>query len=166
MTWDYKGGHQFYSGLGSDMDFAGISARSASYGRQRFVMPNSVYLSGDGTYVPNTNIQVQDGNYGFWTGSTTNTGIATNYFGSAAAFRLREVNISYTLPAQWIAGAKFIKKVSLSLIGRNLLLFVPRSNQWGDPEFNYSSAGNTYGLGSAFQTPSSRLFGGSLNLTL
>jgi len=166
MTWDYKGGHQFYSGLGSDMDFAGISERSASYGRQRFVMPNSVYLNGDGSYVPNTNIQVQDGNYGFWTGSTTNTGIATNYFASAAAFRLREVNITYTLPAQWIAGAKFIKKVSLSLIGRNLLLYVPKSNQWGDPEFNYSSAGNTFGLGSAFQTPASRLFGGSLNVTL
>ena len=33
MTWDYKGGHDFYSGLGSDEDFAGISARSAEYGR-------------------------------------------------------------------------------------------------------------------------------------
>jgi TonB-linked SusC/RagA family outer membrane protein len=166
MTWDYKGGHQFYSGLGSDMDFSGISARSASYGRQRFVFPNSVYKADDGTYVDNTNIQVQDGNYGFWTGSTTNSAIATNYFASAAAFRLREVNITYNLPGKWIAQTKFIKKVSVSLIGRNLLLFVPKSNQWGDPEFNYSSSGNTFGLGSAFQTPSSRLYGASVNLTL
>ncbi len=166
MTWDFKGGHQFYSGLGSDMDFAGISARSAAYGRQRFVMPNSVYQAADGSYVNNTNIQVQDGNYGFWTGSTTNSGIATNYFASAQAFRLREVNITYNLPTKWVASTKFIKKISISLIGRNLLLFVPKSNQWGDPEFNYSSAGNTYGLGSAFQTPASRLYGGSVNFTL
>ena len=65
MTWDYKGGNDFYSGLGSDEDFAGISARSAEYGRQRFVFPNSVYWDGS-KYVPNTNIQVQDGNYNFW----------------------------------------------------------------------------------------------------
>jgi len=166
MTWDYKGGHQFYSGLGSDMDFSGISARSASYGRQRFVFPNSVYKNAEGNYVPNTNIQVQDGNYGFWTGSTTNSGIATNYFASAAAFRLREVNISYTLPTKWVSATKYIKKISISLIGRNLFLFVPKSNQWGDPEFNYSSSGNTAGLGSAFQTPASRMYGASLNMTL
>jgi TonB-linked SusC/RagA family outer membrane protein len=166
MTWDYKGGHQFYSGLGSDMDFSGISERSASYGRQRFVMPNSVYMGDDGKYVNNTNIQVQDGNYGFWTGSTTNSGIATNYYADATAFRLREVNITYNLPASWVASTKYIKKVSISLTGRNLLLFVPKSNQWGDPEFNYSSSGNTYGLGSAFQTPASRMYGASLNLTL
>ncbi len=30
MTWDYKGGHDFYAGLGSDEDVAGISARSAN----------------------------------------------------------------------------------------------------------------------------------------
>lgn len=165
MTWDYKTGHQFYSGLGSDMDFAGISARSASYGRQRFVFPNSVVMGGDGQYHNNTNIQVQDGNYGFWTGATTNSGIATNYFASATAFRLREVNITYNLPAKWLGGGKYIKKASISLIGRNLLLFVPKSNQWGDPEFNFSSTNNSFGLGSAFQTPASRLFGGNLNLT-
>jgi TonB-linked SusC/RagA family outer membrane protein len=165
MTWDYKTGHQFYSGLGSDMDFAGISARSASYGRQRFVFPNSVYKGGDGLYHDNTNIQVQDGNYGFWTGSGTNTGIATNYFASATAIRLREVDITYNLPTKWLTSVKFIKKASVSLIGRNLLLLVPKSNQWGDPEFNYSVANNSFGLGSAFQTPASRLYGANLSLT-
>jgi TonB-linked SusC/RagA family outer membrane protein len=161
MTWDYKGGHDFYSGLGTDMDFAGISKRSAEYGRQRFVFPNSVYW--DGTkYVDNTNIQVQDGNYGFWAAGNVNTAIATNYFASAASIRLREVNISYTLPNKWIGGAKFIKKVTIAAVGKNLFLFVPKSNQWGDPEFNYSTLGNTFGLASSFQSPASRLFGGSL----
>jgi hypothetical protein len=162
MTWDFKGGHNFYAGMGSDEDFAGISARSAEYGRQRFVFPNSVYW--DGTkYVTNTNIQVQDGNYAFWTGAAVNNQIATNYFASAAAWRLREVKISYTLPDKWFSSINnVIKKVTVSAIGRNLLLFVPKSNQWGDPEFNYTSAGNTFGLSSSFQSPASRLFGGSV----
>lgn len=163
MTWDYKGGHNFYSGLGSDADFAGISKRSAEYGRRRFVMPNSVYWDGS-KYVENTSIQVQSGNYEFWANATTNESIATNYYASAAAIRLREVNISYTLPQKWIGNGKLIKRVTVALIGKNLLLFVPESNQWGDPEFNYSGANNTFGVASSFQSPASRLFGGTLTV--
>lgn len=164
MTWDYKTGHSFYAGMGSDEDFAGISKRSAEYGRQRFVFPNSVYKDASGKYVDNTNVQVQDGNYGFWTGAATNSQIGTNYFASAAAWRLREVNISYNLPLRWIGGGKYIQRITVSAIGRNLLLLVPKSNQWGDPEFNYSSTNNTYGISSSYQSPASRLFGGSITV--
>jgi len=162
MTWDYKAGHNFYAQIGSDMDFAGISARSAEYGRKRFVFPNSVYDDGTGKYVPNTSIQVQDGNYGFWATSSTNTAIATNYFASADAWRLRELNISYDFPMKWFGGSKVFKKITLSAVGKNLLLFVPKSNQWGDPEFNSATGVNTFGLGSVFGAPTARLFGGSL----
>lgn len=163
MTWDYKGGHDFFSGLGSDEDFAGISARSAAYNRKRFVFPNSVYWDGS-KYVDNTSKLVQDGNYNFWSTGSTNTAIATNYFASAAAWRLREVNISYVLPAQWFGNKKIIKSVTVAAVAKNLLLFVPKSNQWGDPEFNYSTTGNTFGIASSFQSPASRLFGGSLTV--
>jgi len=163
MTWDYKGGHDFFSGLGSDEDFAGISARSAEYNRKRFVMPNSVYWDGS-KYVDNKTVLVQDGNYNFWSTGKTNTAVATNYFASASAWRLREVNISYTLPDKWIGNKKIIKSVTVSAVGKNLFLFVPKSNQWGDPEFNYSSVGNTFGIASSFQSPASRLFGGSLTV--
>jgi TonB-linked SusC/RagA family outer membrane protein len=163
MTWDYKGGHNFYSGLGSDADFAGISKRSAEYGRKRFVFPNSSYWDGN-KYVENTSIQVQSGNYEFWANGTTNESIGTNYYASADAIRLREVNISYTLPNKWIGNGKVVKRVTVALIGKNLLLFVPESNQWGDPEFNYSATGNTFGLASSFQSPASRLFGGTLTV--
>ncbi|MET0393605.1 MAG: SusC/RagA family TonB-linked outer membrane protein, partial [Chitinophagaceae bacterium] len=163
MTWDYKTGHNFYSGLGSDADFAGISARSAEYGRRRFVFPNSVYWDGS-KYVENTSIQVQSGNYEFWANGTTNESIATNYYASAEALRLREVNISYTLPQKWIGNGKIIKRVTIAAVGKNLLLLVPDSNQWGDPEFNYSSTNNTYGVSSSFQSPASRLFGGTLTV--
>lgn len=164
MTWDYKTGHNFYAGIGSDMDFAGISARSAEYGRKRFIFPNSVYDDGTGKYVPNTTVQVQDGNYGFWATGSTNTSIATNYFASAAAWRLRELNFSYNLPMKWFGGTKIFRQVTISAVGKNLLLFVPNSNQWGDPEFNSATGANTFGLSSSFQSPAARLFGGSLTV--
>lgn len=169
MTWDYKTGNDFYAGIGSDMDFSGLSARTAEYGRQRFVIPNSVYNQNQGTnlpakYVQNTNIETQDGNYNFWTGAATNTSIGTNYFSSAAAWRLREVNISYNLPLKWIGGGRVIKRLTVSAIGKNLLLLVPKSNQWGDPEFNSATGANTFGLSSSFQSPASRLFGGTITV--
>jgi TonB-linked SusC/RagA family outer membrane protein len=163
MTWDYKGGHDFFSGLGSDEDFAGISERSAAYNRKRFVFPNSVYWNGS-KYVDNTSILVQDGNYNFWSTGGTNTAIATNYFSSADAWRLREVNISYILPAKWFGTKNIIKSITVAAVAKNLFLFVPKSNQWGDPEFNYSTTGNTFGIASSFQSPASRLFGGSLTV--
>ena len=130
---------------------------------KRFVFPNSVYWNGN-KYVNNTSILVQDGNYNFWANGNTNTAIATNYFASASAWRLRELNISYVLPNKWFGDKNIIKSVTVSAIGKNLLLFVPKSNQWGDPEFNYSTTGNTFGIASSFQAPASRLFGGSLTV--
>jgi len=162
MTWEFKGGHDFYAGLGSDADIAGVSARSAEYGRKRFVFPNSVYLE-NGKYVDNNSVQVQDGNYNFWA-QAINTGIATNYYSSAAAWRLREVNISYTLPQKWIGNGKVIKRVTIAAVGKNLLLLVPKSNQWSDPEFNYTNVGNTFGVSSSFQSPASRMYGASVTV--
>jgi hypothetical protein len=107
---------------------------------------------------------VADGNYAFFNGANTYTGIATNFYGSAAAWRLRELTISYSLPNNVMSKVKFIKRVTISAVGKNLFLFVPKSNIWGDPEFNYSATGNTFGLASGFQSPASRLFGGSLTV--
>jgi hypothetical protein len=147
------------------MDFTGISARSAQFGRQRFVFPNSVYDDGTGKFVENTNVQVANGGRDFWATGTTNTQVGTNYFSSAAFWKLRELSISYDLPAKWIGGAKLIKRASVSFVARNLFTFVPKSNQWTDPEFNFTSQGNTFGINSTFSTPPARIFGGSVVLT-
>lgn len=165
MTWDYRGGHYVYHGLGSDMDFTGISARSAQFGRERFVFPNSVYDDGTGKYVPNENIQVANGGRNFWATGTTNTSVGTNYFSSAAFWKLRELAVAYELPFKWIGEKQIIKKVVVSFVGRNLFTFVPDSNQWTDPEFNYTTTNNTFGINSVFSTPPARTYGASLNLT-
>ncbi|MDB5248209.1 MAG: SusC/RagA family TonB-linked outer membrane protein [Segetibacter sp.] len=167
MTWDYRGGHHAYHGIGNDMDFTGISARSAQFGRQRFVFPNSVYedAPGSGKYVENTNIQVASGGRNFFATGTTNTSVGTNYFTSAAFWKLRELAISYELPFSWVGGTQVIKRFVVSAVGRNLFTFLPKSNQWTDPEFNYTSAGNTFGINNVFSTPPARIFGGSVVLT-
>ena len=74
--------------------------------------------------------------------------------------KLREVTISYDLPSALLAGS-FVRKVSVSLIGRNLLYF------YGDKRFKdvdldqYNSAVSVTGL----QSPTVRSYGLNLNAT-
>ena len=44
-------------------------------------------------------------------------------------FRLREVSLSYSFPKSMLAKTPF-QQVSLALVGRNLLLFTPKENNY------------------------------------
>jgi TonB-linked SusC/RagA family outer membrane protein len=165
ITADYRGGHQVFHGIGSDMDFTGISARSAYNSRQRFVMPNSVYDDGTGKYVPNTDVLVLNGGYGFFEATATNRGVNSNYITSAAAWKVREISLSYELPKKLLARTRVIKGATIGFVGRNLFMFLPKSNQWTDPEFN-NTTGNSLGVNNNSILPPNRLYGFNVNLTL
>jgi hypothetical protein len=163
VTADYRAGHQVYNGAGPDMDFTGISIRSASNSRMRFVVPNSVYADASGKYVQNTDVLVRAGGYGFFEASATNRSIQSNYLTSAAAWKIREVSLSYDLPSSLIKGARFIKGATIGLVGRNLLMFLPKTNEWSDPEFA-NTTGNALGVNGTGQLPPSRIYGFNVNL--
>jgi hypothetical protein len=158
---EYRTGYIVDNQNASSLNFGGTSAYSASAGRQRFVYPNSVYLNSQGVYVPNTNIEVQDGNYGFWQQSAYNS--ATYPLISSAAFwKLREVALDFNL-TQFIKKTKVIKGLSIGLSGRNLLTWVPKTESWGDPELSVDNSNATGYINNSI--PSSRYFGGKLDVT-
>ena len=163
-TFDYKGGHQVYHGIGPDMDFTGSSLRSGRNMRMRFVVPNSVYLDASGKYVENTDILTSNGGYGFYEGTQTNRGVNSNYITSAAAWKLREVALSYELPQSLLRSTKFIKGATLSLTGRNLKTWLPESNEWTDPEFA-NTTGNAIGVNNSNILPPNKLYGFNVVLT-
>jgi TonB-linked SusC/RagA family outer membrane protein len=164
-TADYRGGHVVYHGIGPDMDFTGSSARSGTNGRQRFIVPNSVILNtSTGKYEPNTSVLVQNGGYGFYEATATNRGVNSNYLSSAAAWKLREVALTYEIPSRLLGRTKFIKGASIGLTGRNLKTWLPDSNQWTDPEFN-TTTGNAAGVNNNSILPPTRQMGFNVNLT-
>jgi hypothetical protein len=163
ITADYRGGHYVYHGIGENMDFTGSSYRSGTNGRQKFIVPNSVYLK-DGKYVPNTDVVTANGGYGFYEGSATNRGIQSNYLTSAAAWKIREVALTYDLPASFLRRTRFVKSASLGITGRNLFTFLPKSNMWTDPEFN-TSTGNALGVNNNTILPPNRLYGFNVAFT-
>ncbi|HAF33997.1 MAG TPA: SusC/RagA family TonB-linked outer membrane protein [Sphingobacterium sp.] len=167
---EYRTGNYIYNAGGSTFDFSGAGYNTGIYNRDRFVIPNSSYWDeASQSYVENTNITVRDGGPGYWSIAGPRTGIQENYITSAAFWKIREMSVSYRIPKSFLAGQNVIKGARVSVQGRNLFIWTPKSNVYTDPEYsdgNGSSNGNAIGLTNLGQTPPSRYVGFSVNLTL
>lgn len=175
---EYRGGFVMYNGGSTGFDFSGAGIRNTYFNRERFVVPNSSYdknqgqVDADGValpaeYVANTNITTRTGGVDFWTNGPSNTAVVENYTYSAAFWKLRELSLSYDLPKSLLANVKGIKGARISVQGRNLFLWAPKTNIYTDPE--YSAAGsesNAIGLTNLGQTPPARFYGITFGLTL
>ncbi|GAA4319759.1 SusC/RagA family TonB-linked outer membrane protein [Flaviaesturariibacter amylovorans] len=167
---DYRAGNKIVADqLGGFLDDNGISERSAQADRRAFIFPNSVVMDGSGKYVTNTNVYTQTYGRLFWN-SDLNTGVETNYVASGAFWKIREVALNYTIPTR-IFGARLgnvIKGATIGVNARNLLMFLPKSNVWTDPEFsangNNAYTGNAVGRSTAFNMPPTRIYGANLTL--
>jgi hypothetical protein len=160
---EYRGGYVVDNGLGGVMTFAGSSALTAEAGRQAFVYPNSVIQTAPGVYTKNTNVNVADGNYGFWQSSAF-SGTMSPFVTSGAFWKLREVDLAFKLD-QFVKNSKFIKGATFALTGRNLFIWTPKSNIWTDPEFaNVGATSNVRGVNDQNQLPGTRIFGADLKL--
>jgi TonB-linked SusC/RagA family outer membrane protein len=156
---EYRGGHYAYANIGSAMAWTGVSKATAQNHRERFVFPNSVYDDGTGKYVPNTDVTINDVN-NFYTGVYRQAN--SNFMMKADSWRIREVSLGYDLPASVFAGQNLIKALNVTLNARNLFLWVPKSNQFTDPDFNFTTT-NASGISDSQISPPTRTIG--INIT-
>jgi TonB-linked SusC/RagA family outer membrane protein len=164
---DYRSGNNVDNWVGNALNFTGTSWFSAQNGRQNFIIPGSVINTGTAAnpvYVPNTNVITKNNAWTLWSGSTfANT--QSLYMTSAAFWKLREVSLSYDVPVKNILGGA-IKAAQIGIVGRNLLMWRPKTNVWTDPEFNTENgSSNAVGYTTEYQTPPTRVFGFSVKLT-
>ncbi|MBB5397424.1 SusC/RagA family TonB-linked outer membrane protein [Mucilaginibacter sp. AK015] len=160
---EYRGGFVIFNSSGS-FDFSGAGLRTVYYDRERFVFPNSSYLDpATNQYVANTNITVADGANGFFADNNRNLNIASNYVTSAASWKLREVSLQYDLPKSLFGNGKYIKGATVGLQGRNLFLWLPKSNIYTDPEYSFTDS-NAIGINTLGQTPPTRYYGATVSV--
>ena len=79
--------------------------------------------------------------------------------------KLREVVLTYSLPTKLLGKQKFINKIDVSLVGRNLLYFFP--DKFKDIDVDQYSGRNIYEINSRepnLQTPTTRSYGVNLNI--
>ncbi len=144
-----------------DLRINGVSAETAKYPRfNSDGTPNKPFHF-DGVLENgqpnNINVTAQDyfstkGKYVAWEG----------YVLDASYIKLREVNLSYTLPASLLARTKFISAVQVAVFGRNLLTYAPHYPDL-DPEQNLLGVSNATGLEFGIQ-PVARTIGGSVRI--
>ncbi|MDP9048177.1 MAG: TonB-dependent receptor, partial [Bacteroidota bacterium] len=161
VTSEFRTGNVIYNQGLIQATAAGASALSASSGRLPFVFPNSVIQTSPGVYVKNTNTTTASGDINFFDAGAFYSAAST-YVTSGAFWKIREADLNFDLTS-FVKHSKFIKRASFSLIGRNLFMFRPKSNNWSDPEFA-STTGNAVGF-ETNQLPPTRLFGANLNVT-
>ncbi len=164
FTFDIRQGGLMYSRTADITRFTGNSITTTYNDREPFVVPNSVVRNDDGngniTYTPNTTpIDNEHMDDYYRADANARANVIDKSF-----IKLREVVLSYRLPSKWLEKA-YVESLTFSVIGRNLFLWTPSSNQYIDPEastFGNDLAGQ---FGEFSANPSTRSLGFSLKAT-
>lgn len=161
-TADWREGGYMYSNTSYISHFNGNSTQTVYNERNSFIYPNSVKVV-NGEYVEN-NIMVRSNQMNYALGNYSYSPIARRQFILPRDyFKLREVSLTYDLPKKWLNNSPF-KKVMVSLVGRNLLLFTPKANNYIDPESTNLGNDLTSEFGETTGTSSTRNFGANIKV--
>lgn len=173
FLWDIRQGGDVWNGTEAVLTNIGMTTRTLARGQQRVF--EGVRLDGS----PNTQaVTLTQANWFQANGRATGAaGVHEQFVEDASWIRLRDVNLSYTLPKKWF-GKTVVKGVELTAYGRNLLLFTKYSGI--DPETSLFGVGGSQavatGTGQAvltgtaqgldyFGNPNTRSIGVGLNAT-
>ncbi|MEG0890156.1 MAG: TonB-dependent receptor, partial [Bacteroides sp.] len=161
-TADWRKGGYMLSNTSYITHFNGNSTQTVFNERNAFIYPHSVKVV-NGQYVEN-NIPVYNANMNYAQGNYSYSPQARREFILPKDyFKLREVSLSYTFPKKLLDKTP-VKQLVISVVGRNLLLFTPKKNNYIDPEA--SNLGNDLlsEFGETTGTSTTRNFGGSLKV--
>ena len=171
FSFDIRQGGLMYSRTKEMMYFAGTAPETTYNDRQPFIIPNSVQAIYDANgaitgYTENTTaISHQSATLYQYYDQTRGAGnFAREFLINKSFIKLREVVLTYTFPKKWLAKTPF-GDASLSIIGRNLLLFTPSDNHFIDPELTTFGNDLNADYGEFSAAPTTRSFGASLRFT-
>ena len=161
FTFDIRQGGLMFSRTANITRFTGNSITTTYNDRQPFIVPNSVVQisNPDGTisYEPNT-VAVDGAHMDDYYRADA---LAEYDVIDKSFVKLREVVLSYSFPQKMLEKT-FINGLTLSLIGRNLFLWTPRSNQYIDPETSTFGTDLASQFGEFSANPSTRSMGFSI----
>jgi len=166
---DIREGGIMYSGTANLVYFVGNATQSLYNYRQPFIVPNSVTqpidpttkkpevdVKGNPVYVENSTAITMNNMQDYYY-FTNNPVSLRNQVIDRSYIKLREVSLFYTLPAKWLANSMF-KTIELGFVGRNLLLWTPKSNNFVDPETTNFGNDLASEFGEFLNSPSVRSF--------
>lgn len=161
FTFDIRQGGLMYSRTADITRFTGNSVTTMINNREPFIVPGSVIKNtaddGTVTYTPNTTpVDVEHMDDYYRADALSRYTVIDKSF-----IKLREVVLSYTIP-QKLLDKTFVQGLTFSLIGRNLFIWTPRSNQYIDPETSTFGTDLAGQFGEFSANPSTRSMGFSI----
>lgn len=170
FTLDYRKGGVFYSRTADINYFVGHAWKTTYNDRQPFIIPNSVMVDPTDatgkTYIPN-NISVTMAEVSNYWGASFGGGLEGDKASiiDKSSFRVRELTLGYRLPSKLVSKTPFTN-IDISLVAQNLLIWLPASNTFADPD--QSTFGTNIGgdFGEFSGAPTVRRIGFSLKLSL
>lgn len=156
MQWDYSKGGEMFSNTVRTLLSRGVTKDTDFDRTLPFIIPNTVKQDGTPNDIQQSPDNIYFNAYGFGPNSVT--------VWDATVIRLREVSLSYSLPASILKKTPF-GSASLSISGNNLWYLAPNFPKYThfDPESNSLGVGNARGI-DLFAGPSSRRIGASLKI--
>ena len=159
VLFDFRKGGVMYSGTTAGLRTSGLAAETA-INRDGTIIDDGVLLNPDGTTRPN-DVPVRSME-DYWKNNYQTSITEANVF-DASYIKLRQLALSYSLPAKLFENSKTVKGFTIGVSGRNLALL--KSNvPHVDPEsnvFGTSLIGEGYEF---FNSPSTRSIGFNLNV--
>ena len=161
FTMDVREGGLMFSRTASITRFTGNSVTTTFNDREPFIVPNSVQrdLNPDGSvsFIENTIPVSKASMDDYYRATALERGDVID----KSFVKLREVVLSYNLPSKLLEQTP-IDFLSFSVIGRNLFLWTPESNQYIDPELSTFGTDLSSQFGEFSANPSTRSIGFSI----
>ncbi|CAH8291856.1 TonB-linked SusC/RagA family outer membrane protein [Mariniflexile fucanivorans] len=157
FTFDIRQGGLMFSRTADITRFTGNSITTTLNDRQPYIIPGSVQEVSPGVYQTNTTAIDTE----HWDDYYRADAIARENVIDKSFVKLREVILSYRFSKKIIGKTPF-EDLSISLIGRNLLLFTPESNQFIDPEVSTFGTDLSSQFGEFSANPSTKSLGVTL----
>jgi hypothetical protein len=138
FNFDYRKGGYFVSRTADLQYFTGNAWLTQYNDRRPFIIPNSVVQTGTDAqgkpvYAENTTA-IDVNNYNsYWYHTSNNVHSWENTILPKDFLKLRDITLSYRLPVSW-ANKISASGATISLLGRNFLLWTAQKNTFIDPE--------------------------------
>lgn len=161
---DIRSGGDVWNGTKGVLNFFGVTQETADQRSIEGFVFDGVKADAEGN--PTDEVNNIPVNFGLggdrWTRYAFG-GLSEESIEDGSWVRLREVTLSYVLPASLFADRGFLSGASVSFTARNLFLITEYSGI--DPEVNLTGASNGFGL-EYFGLPNTRSYGFRVNLNL
>ncbi len=154
---DIRQGGLMFSRTASITRFTGNSITTTLNDRNPYIVPGSVQEVLPGTFIPNT-IAIDNEHWDDYYRATANErgDVIDKSF-----VKLREITLGYKFSDKVVGKTPF-DHLSITIVGRNLLIFTPESNQYIDPEVSTFGTDLNSQFGEFSANPSTRSVGVTL----